>query len=149
MRVHLEKPDGILTWPFGFLQPPQSFGMSTVGSLGLLSRWQVGFYNPHAVGAGRLAPLSHDSLVATSCSLMNFSRRAFSGWVHMDPTCGSHLALSLSLLPLPPGFPFSSPRSWELTPCPESIIFLFKLYKGFIYICCCLSLALVQIQICL
>ena len=70
----------------------------------VLGRCHIGtldFYNPHAVGAGRLAPLSHDSLVATSCSLINFSSRAFSRWVHMDLTCGSHLALSLSLLPLP------------------------------------------------
>ena len=111
---------------FGFRNPYSTSCMSTVGSLRSFAHRHFGFDNPHALGAGRLAPLSHDSLVATSCSLINFSSRAFSRWVHMDPTCGSHVALSLSLLPLPPGYPFSSPRGWDLTPCPESIISLFK-----------------------
>ena len=65
--------------------------MSVVRSPRPLSHWHFGFYNPHAVGAGRLAPLSHDSLVATSCSLINFSSRAFSRWVHMDLAWGPHL----------------------------------------------------------
>ena len=65
--------------------------MSTVRSPRPLSHWHFGFYNLHAVGAGRLAPLSHDSLVATSCSLINFSSRAFSRWVHMDLAWGPHL----------------------------------------------------------
>ena len=60
--------------------------MSTVRSPRPLSHWHFGFYNPHAVGAGRLAPLSHDSLVATSRSLINFSSRVFSRRVHVDIT---------------------------------------------------------------
>ena len=91
MRVHFEKPSAVLTSPIRPVQPSRGVGMSTVRSPRPLSHWHFGFYNPHAVGAGRLAPLSHDSLVATSCSLINFSSRAFSRWVHMDLAWGPHL----------------------------------------------------------
>ena len=79
--------------------------MSTVGSPRPFAHRHFGFDNPHALGAGRLSPLSHDSLVAISCSLINFSSRASSRWVHMDVTFGSHLALSLSLSALPCALP--------------------------------------------
>ena len=38
--------------------------MSTVGSPRPFAHRHFGFDNPHALGAGRLSPLSHDSLVA-------------------------------------------------------------------------------------
>ena len=111
---------------FGFRNPYSTSCMSTVGSPRPFAHRHFGFDNPHALGAGRLSPLSHDSLVAISCSLINFSSRASSRWVHMDVTFGSHLAPSC---PFPPSPPFSlPPRVGELTPCPESIISLFKLY---------------------
>ena len=94
---------------FGFRNPYSTSCMSTVGSPRPFAHRHFGFDNPHALGAGRLSPLSHDSLVAISCSLINFSSRAFSGWVHMDPTCGSHVALSLSLLS-PPRFSLLLPQ---------------------------------------
>ena len=50
--------------------------MSSVGSPRPFAHRQFGFVNPHALGAGRLSPLSHDSLVAMSCSLINFSSEA-------------------------------------------------------------------------
>ena len=71
--------------------------MSTVGSPRPFAHRHFGFDNPHALGAGRLSPLSHDSLVAMSCSLINFSSRASSRWVHMDVTFESHFPLSGSL----------------------------------------------------
>ena len=87
--------------------PSQGVGMSTVGSPRPFAHRHFGFDNPHALGAGRLSPLSHDSLVAMSCSLINFSSRASSRWVHMDVTFEAHLPLSVSL-PSPLG---SSPPS--------------------------------------
>ena len=65
--------------------------MSTVGSPRPFAHRHFGFDNPHALGAGRLSPLLYDSLVAISCSLINFSSRASSRWVHMDLTWGPHL----------------------------------------------------------
>ena len=92
--------------------------MSTVRSPRPLSHWHFGFYNPHAIGAGRLAPLSHDSLVATSSSLINFSSRAFSRWVHMDLTWGPHLeSFLLPAVPLPGRPPY--PRRLRLGTCPR------------------------------
>ena len=87
---------------FGFRNPYSTSCMSTVGSPRPFAHRHFGFDNPHALGAGRLSPLSHDLLVAISCSLINFSSRASSRWVHMDVTFGSHLALSLSLPAFPP-----------------------------------------------
>ena len=82
---------------FGFRNPYSTSCMSTVGSPRPFAHRHFGFDNPHALGAGRLSPLSHDSLVAMSCSLINFSSRASSRWVHMDVTFESHLPLSGSL----------------------------------------------------
>ena len=82
---------------FGFRNLYNPSCMSTVGSPRPFAHRHFGFDNPHALGAGRLSPLSHDSLVAISCSLINFSSRAFSRWVHMDLAWGLHLE-SLPLL---------------------------------------------------
>ena len=75
---------------FGSCNPYGTSCMSTFGSPRPFSLWQFGFYNPHAVRVGRLAPLSHDSLVAKLCSLFNFSSRAFSRGIHTDLTSGAH-----------------------------------------------------------
>ena len=92
--------------------------MSTVRSPKPLSHWHFGFYNPYAIGAGGLAPLSHDSLVATSSSLINFSSRAFSRWVHMDLTWGANLE-SFPLPAFPPAWPSPLPpeaETWQVSP---------------------------------
>ena len=81
--------------------------MSTAGSPMPFSHQHFGLDNPHAVGAGRLSPLSHDSLIATLCSLINFSSRASSRWVHVDLTLGPHL--ESFLLPAAPSIPGRSP----------------------------------------
>ena len=49
-------------------------------------------------------------------------------WTSLLVTFESHLPLSVSLLALPCAPPRRPPRGRELTPCPESIISLFKLY---------------------
>ena len=100
------KPQAILTSPIRLVQPSQGVGMSSVGSPRPFAHRHFGFDNPHALGAGRLSPLSHDSLVAMSCSLINFSSRASSRWVHMDVTFESRLPLSVSL----PDLPCAPPR---------------------------------------
>ena len=108
---------------FGFRSPYSISCMSTVGSLRPFAHRHFGFDNPHALGAGRLSPLSHDSLVAMSCSLINFSSRASSRWVHMDVTFEFHLPF---LCPSPRLFSPSSalPRGWELT-CVPKVSFLY------------------------
>ena len=88
---------------FGFRNPYSTSCMSTVGSPRPFALRHFGFDNPHALGAGRLSPLSHDLLVAISCSLINFSSRASSRWVHMDLTLGPHL--ESVLLPAAPSIP--------------------------------------------
>ena len=108
---------------FGFRNPYSTSCMFTVGSPRPFAHRHFGFDNPDALGAGRLSPLSHDSLVANARSLIiNFSSKDFSRWVHtrMDLTSGSHLALPALPRPIP------CPRAWELTPCPKSIISVFK-----------------------
>ena len=90
--------------------------MSSVASPKPFSHRHFGFDNPHALGAGRLSPLSHDSLVAILCSLINFSSRASSSFVHMDVTFGSHLTLSLSLPALS-----SAPLSFPPPPSPPRL----------------------------
>ena len=76
---------------FGFRNPYSTSCMSTVGSPRPFPFRHLASDNPHAVGGGPLAPLSYDSPVANSCSLINFSSRAFSRWVHMDLAWGPHL----------------------------------------------------------
>ena len=96
---------------FGFRNPYSTSCMSTVGSPRPFALRHFGFDNPHALGAGRLSPLSHDLLVAISCSLINFSSRASSRWVHMDVTFESHLPLSVSLPALPCAPPALPPEA--------------------------------------
>ena len=93
--------------------------MSTVGSPRPFAHRHFGFDNPHALGAGRLSPLSHDSLVAMSCSLINFSSRASSRWVHMDVTFESHLPLSVSLPDLPCAPSAFPPEAGNRHPVPR------------------------------
>ena len=95
---------------FGFRNPYSTSCMSTVGSPRPFAHRQFGFYNPHAVGGGRLAPLSYDSLVANSCSPINFSSRAFSRWLHIDPTL-SHFWVSSVVL--------SPPQKLRFGMCPR------------------------------
>ena len=107
------------------VQPSQGAGMSTVGSPRPFAHRHFGFYNPHALGAGRLSPLSHDSLVASSCSLFNFSSRASSRWVHMDVTFESHLPLSVSLSGLPWAPSALPPEAGNRHPVPR-VAFLYS-----------------------
>ena len=44
------------------MQPSQGVGMSGAESPWPFSHWQFGFDNTHALGEGRLSPLSYDSL---------------------------------------------------------------------------------------
>ena len=92
---------------FGFRTPYSTSCMSAVGSPRPFALRHFGFYNPHAVRVGRLAPLSRDSLVAISGSLIDFSSRAFSRWVHMDLTSGAHLESFLL-----PAVPFAWPSAF-------------------------------------
>ena len=96
---------------FGFRNPYSTSCMSTVGSPRPFPHRHFGFYNPHAVGGGRLAPLSYDSLVANSCSPINFSSRAFS-------RRGPHRLHFVSLWGLIWDPPPSRPSPIRRPPCP-------------------------------
>ena len=127
---------------FGIVNPYGTSCVSTSRSPRRLSHRQFGLCNPHResacllsealgrshigildlttlTGAGRLSPLSHDSLVAMSCSLINFSSRASSRWVHMDVTFESHLPLSGSLPDLPWASSALPPEAGNRHPVPR------------------------------
>ena len=86
---------------FGLCNPHRESACLVSEALGRSHIGNFGFDNPHALGAGRLSPLSHDSLVAISCSLINFSSRASSRGVHIDSRL-SHFGVSSGTLPSPP-----------------------------------------------